>query len=980
MLRRLDGSLCPTPCSISQRWRQHFTSLEAGRDVTADDLLALVTGPRDAWPLPPSISDVPTPSCLASALKAAPLGKATGADGIPNGLGVACPVETAACLQPLALKLCLRGSEPVGYKAGFLCKMYKGRGPRDVCTSFRGILLLPCHAKILHKALRPAIAQHYEHTALPFQLGGRKGMTTTFASHAVRGFVRGQLLQGRSVAILYADIAAAYYASVRELTAASSDKLDFDAVCSGLKLDPADLASLRAHIATGSALDLDGADPWLQGLTSELNSHTWMTISNDDGGPILTQRGSRPGSSWADVVFALLMRRVLARRDALIPGRAEPQLLWDGARSFDAVNPAQAAQHATLGFSDLVWADDLATPVVSEEAQALLSKVAVEAGALADALSEHALELSFGPLKTAAVLAMRGAGSRLAKVQAFGRHPQQAESSVDVLREHYAPSKLPLVSAYRHLGSVQSFDGSLRQEVLQRVGQAWGAFREGRRKLYKNKLVHQARRCELLCSLTISKLFVGAGAWPPLRKGEHRAIRSAFYGLCRATLCVPRAADQHLYACTIRSKLAVNSPTALLHAARLRYAAQMIKHAPPHLWAITKGDRPFCTQMLASFEWLFRHVERTCGLPNPRDGWGAWAEVMTHTPGKFKGWIKRSLALELVVDGVASAHAELYKLCRSRASDPEASHRDGEWGSATEVCIPCRKSFPSRLAWAGHAARVHGYRTPATQTARGTVCQGCGKAFANPHRLRRHVAYSEQCRLLWGRFVPYDTAAQAHPQLPPQLVPGIIDVDAAPCGALSAAEALLGQLLGLATPTVSDALEAVSHCVQPISTLRATVADWRDRLFEGTAARDVADRVLLLMQPGILSDSAPAHGGEVGLDDGDFPASAPLSPFSLADSGDHIVLQIPKPPCSEPVWPWTCYGTLRAARAHGAWACEALAVCSQAVQASAHARVALLAEPAAHSALQQALVWLVQGGFWFDGALCWRSFCFTSNS
>ena len=152
MLHKLDGSLCQTPCSISQRWRQHLSSLEAGHDVTEDHLLRLVTGPRDEWPIPPSICDVPTPSCLASVLKETPLGKATGADGLPNGIGVANPVATESCLHPLAMKLCLRGVEPVGYKAGFLCKMYKGRAPRESCTLFRGILLLPCQAKVLHKA------------------------------------------------------------------------------------------------------------------------------------------------------------------------------------------------------------------------------------------------------------------------------------------------------------------------------------------------------------------------------------------------------------------------------------------------------------------------------------------------------------------------------------------------------------------------------------------------------------------------------------------------------------------------------------------------------------------------------------------------------------------------------------------------------------------------------------------------------------
>ena len=247
----------------------------------------------------------------------------------------------------------------------------------------------------------------------------------------------------------------------------------------------------------------------------------------------------RPGSSCVDVVFAPLMRRILARRTELIPGRTEPQIAWDGVYSFDAVCCERAAEQDPLCFGGLVWADDLATPFVSPEPHSLLAKVAVEAGALAGAFSEHAMELAFGPLKTAAVMALRGAGSRSAKIQAFGRHPQTATSSLTVLRENYPPCQLPTVESYRHLGSFQCFNGSLRQEIHQRVGQTWGAFREGRRKLYKNKLVHPARRCELLCSLAVTKLFV---CWyvAPLAAGGIQGGEGCFFTGRAGPPCVLR--------------------------------------------------------------------------------------------------------------------------------------------------------------------------------------------------------------------------------------------------------------------------------------------------------------------------------------------------------------------------------------------------------------------------------------------------------
>ena len=124
-----------------------------------------------------------------------------------------------------------------------------------------------------------------------------------------------------------------------------------------------DLEALRLHVASGSAMDHDEADPWLQHLTTELNSHTWMTISGGGEGIIRTNRGTRPGSSC----FALLVRRVLRRRTELLPERQEPLLEWDGVLSFEPTRPDIAAATLPLAFGDMVWADDLATPMVADD-------------------------------------------------------------------------------------------------------------------------------------------------------------------------------------------------------------------------------------------------------------------------------------------------------------------------------------------------------------------------------------------------------------------------------------------------------------------------------------------------------------------------------------------------------------------------------------------------------------------------------------
>ena len=130
-------------------------------------MLRSALGPQqEAWPCPPCLDSVPTITCLEGTLKTATRGKAPGPDGIPNGVGVACPEALAMQLYPIALKVCLRA---VGFKSGLLCKVFKGRGAHDNCGSFRGILLLPTPAKALHKCLRPGLADHFERTAVQGQ-------------------------------------------------------------------------------------------------------------------------------------------------------------------------------------------------------------------------------------------------------------------------------------------------------------------------------------------------------------------------------------------------------------------------------------------------------------------------------------------------------------------------------------------------------------------------------------------------------------------------------------------------------------------------------------------------------------------------------------------------------------------------------------------------------------------------------------------
>ena len=86
--------------------------------------------------------------------------------------------------------------------------------------------------------------------------------------------------------------------------------------------------------------------------------------------PRLEGRVTRPGSSWADVLFAIVIRRVLERRNRVshvYHGTASEALILVG------------SSH-TVPVEEIVWADDLAAMRVCDDNRRLASSMALEVG------------------------------------------------------------------------------------------------------------------------------------------------------------------------------------------------------------------------------------------------------------------------------------------------------------------------------------------------------------------------------------------------------------------------------------------------------------------------------------------------------------------------------------------------------------------------------------------------------------------------
>ena len=374
-------------------------------------------------------------------------------------------------------------------------------------------------------------------------------------------------------------------------------------------------------------------------------------------------------------------------------------------------------------------------------------------------------------------------------------------------------------------------------------------------KVYKSKAIALRRKATLLASTVLSRLLQGAGAWPPLTKRDYGVYSGAVWGFYRSIVNIPYGSDQSLSAHTCFSILQLPAPSTHLRLARLSYLAQLIRSGPPEVWAALRIDQPYVAMIRGDLRWLHAWTWATSPLPTPDDHWDLWRTFIAGRPGHFKGLCKRAKLLTVHQHTTVAALDGLHRAL-SRMSDT-ADNAEAAHDEPCEICLPCRRGFFSRVSWAGHAARKHGYRSQAYLLPQDNVCRCCGKAFASIGRLRRHLTAAPGCLLGWGSFTPAPGVANAkqHVLAPPAHVSGTI-LDP-PVLSLEDGinEELLAALSKMEGSDEADVWETIEACIAPLATLRLTVQAWAGDGPLSDWKREVAENMMLLLDPAVIADS-----------------------------------------------------------------------------------------------------------------------------
>ena len=376
------------------KWAPYLCDLEAGEVVDFEALYSqCVERHNQQEGEVSSLAFVPSLREVENRLRGIRADRCGGPDGVdPSWLSRGC-IAIAPAVFDLIFKCLVWRTEPIQFKGGRLTMLPKGGNLRDP-SNFRGIMLASSISKCIHAHLREPLIQTLCPLRPPGQLGGYPSKECSFAAQYVRSLTSICQHLKISCAVIYIDLKAAFHSLVRQLVTGPLHEVprEWQTLRTTLEKEGT-LPGVEAWLAEGGCLQRLEAHPALIALMQELSQNAWAHL---DSTTVRTSRGSRPGSPLADVTFHAAMLDVgwqLERvNEELIP--EVPVLTQMG------VQP-----HV------LIWADDLAFPVLSQSAEDLEDKVQTAFLAIQRAFHSRGFKLNYSAGKTEIVPTWVGMGA-----------------------------------------------------------------------------------------------------------------------------------------------------------------------------------------------------------------------------------------------------------------------------------------------------------------------------------------------------------------------------------------------------------------------------------------------------------------------------------------------------------------------------------------------------------------------------------------
>lgn len=266
------------------------------------------------------------------------------------------------------------------------------------------------YRKAVRAGMRSKVNRAFVHSSTDTHFGGKPAQSVIFGAQMVRHFISMNQETGKCCAVLFCDIASAFYRVLRQLaTGASMSDEHIATVVARLGLSEEVLHKLHRALKGHSAHDTLGGTQSERLLLQESLTGTWFWTGQ---GPLIhTLVGTRPGDSWADITFNVLFADVICETQkelkklglALTTSREVKRNLeaHEGADGAEG----EISRHATC-------ADDLALLLPLGSPEQAVQQTGLAAQALLLQLARFGMKASYGTAKTA-VLPSVGRYSRI---------------------------------------------------------------------------------------------------------------------------------------------------------------------------------------------------------------------------------------------------------------------------------------------------------------------------------------------------------------------------------------------------------------------------------------------------------------------------------------------------------------------------------------------------------------------------------------
>ena len=443
--------------ALYQSGLEHYFELYSTENVVADAVLDAIC----QLPVMQELDEKPTEEELRKAIDCLSTGKAPGEDGIPGEVIKAGKEELIEDLHELLCLCWKEGSVPQDMRDAKIVTLYKNKGDRSDCNSYRGISLLSIVGKVFARVILARLKVLAARVYHESQCGFRAGRSTIDMIFSVRQLQEKCQEQNEPLFLAFIDLTKAF-----------------------------DLVSRSGLF---QLLKKIGCPPKLHSIIQSFHTDMRSTVSYNGARsePFPISSGVKQGCVLAPTLFGIFFSMLLTHafsgnEDGVYLHTRSNGRLFNLAR----LRTKTKVRHVTI--REALFADDAALVTHSEEAlQRLIDR-------FAHACVEFGLTIS------------------IKKTEVMG---QGTDSPPSI---HIGSHKLNAVDRFQYLGSTISSNLSLEPEINSRIAKASAVMSKLHKRVWSNNNLTVNTKMRVYRACVLSTLLYSSETWTTYAAQEKR--------------------------------------------------------------------------------------------------------------------------------------------------------------------------------------------------------------------------------------------------------------------------------------------------------------------------------------------------------------------------------------------------------------------------------------------------------------------------